>query len=217
MAMRFRLIISLLVTAAAMLGVGCNNDEKSIESQRTYIERYLTSSHNPRLIAKEDIENSPEYNPAFYERFGMDTYRYIATYYDSGRNERTEVMMGSEIEIRYTAYKFAGRKPSTSAIYMTNDPEQIAELVEDGLNTDYWPEEPSGEPIIIWSEEPMKIKLGTTKIIKGLEISLLGCREGDIAEVYMTQPASYDNKDMGIVEKSSAIMWEYTILSVKNN
>jgi hypothetical protein len=205
MAMRFRLIISLLVTAAAMLGVGCNNDEKSIESQRTYIERYLTSSHNPRLIAKEDIENSPEYNPAFYERFGMDTYRYIATYYDSGRNERTEVIMGSEIEIRYTAYKFAGRKPSTSAIYMTNDPEQIAELVEDGLNADYW------------SEEPMKIKLGTTKIIKGLEISLLGCREGDIAEVYMTQPASYDNKDMGIVEKSSAIMWEYTILSVKNN
>ena len=203
--MRFRLIISLLVTAAAMLGVGCNNDEKSIESQRTAIERYLTSSHNPRLIAKEDIENSPEYNPAFYERFGMDTYRYIATYYDSGRNERTEVMMGSEIEIRYTAYKFAGRKPSTSAIYMTNDPEQIAELVEDGLNADYW------------SEEPMKIKLGTTKIIKGLEISLLGCREGDIAEVYMTQLASYDNKDMGIVEKSSAIMWEYTILSVKNN
>jgi FKBP-type peptidyl-prolyl cis-trans isomerase 2 len=114
-------------------------------------------------------------------------------------------MMGSEIEIRYTAYKFAGRKPSTSAIYMTNDPEQIAELVEDGLNADYW------------SEEPMKIKLGTTKIIKGLEISLLGCREGDIAEVYMTQPASYDNKDMGIVEKSSAIMWEYTILRVKNN
>ena len=205
MTMRFRLIISLLVTAAAMLGVGCNNDEKSIESQRTAIERYLTSSHNPRLIAKEDIENSPEYNPAFYERFGMDTYRYIATYYDSGRNERTEVMMGSEIEIRYTAYKFAGRKPSTSAIYMTNDPEQIAELVEDGLNADYW------------SEEPMKIKLGTTKIIKGLEISLLGCREGDIAEVYMTQLASYDNKDMGIVEKSSAIMWEYTILSVKNN
>jgi FKBP-type peptidyl-prolyl cis-trans isomerase 2 len=88
---------------------------------------------------------------------------------------------------------------------MTNDPEQIAELVEDGLNADYW------------SEEPMKIKLGTTKIIKGLEISLLGCREGDIAEVYMTQLASYDNKYMGIVEKSSAIMWEYTILSVKNN
>ncbi len=203
--MKFRLLISLLIAAAAMLGVGCNDDDKVVESQRTSIERYLTSSHNPRLIAKEEIENSIEYNPPFYERFGMDLYRYIATYYDSDRDERREVVMGSEVEIRYTAYTFAGRTPSTSSIYMTNDPVQIEALVKIGLNADYW------------SEEPMKIKLGTTNIISGLERSLLGCREGDVVEAYMTQRAAYDDKDTGIVKKNSPVMWGYTILSVTNN
>lgn len=205
MVMRFRVVISCLVAAAMTLGMSCNDNDKTIESQRTSIERYLTSSHRPRLIAKEDIENSIEYNPPFYEKFGLDLFRYIATYYDNGRAERPEVVKGSEIEIRYTAYKFAGRQPSTSNIYMTNDPDRIDELVQDGLNKDYW------------SEEPMKIKVGTTKIIKGLERALLGCREGDVVEAYMTLREAYDDTEVGIVEKNSSVMWEYTILSVKNN
>lgn len=205
--MKFRFLISLLIAAAAMLGVGCNDDDKVVESQRTSIERYLTSSHNPRLIAKEEIENSIEYNPPFYEKFGMDLYRYIATYYEAGRDERTEVVMGSEVEIQYTAYTFAGRTPSTSSIYMTNDPAQIEALVKIGLTAD--PD--------YWSEEPLKIKLGTTNIISGLERALLGCREGDVVEAYMTQRVAYDDKDTGIVKKNSPVMWAFTILSVTNN
>ncbi len=205
MATKFRLFISLLIAAIAALGVSCNDDDKTVESQRSAIERYLTSNHTPRLIAKEEVENSLEYNPPFYEKFGMDLYRYISTYYDSGRDERAEVVMGSEIEIRYNAYMFAGRKPTASSVYMTNDPIMIAELIKYGLNAEYW------------SEEPMKIKLGTTKIISGLERSLLGCREGDVVEAYMTQREAYDDKDIGIVKKNTPVMWEYTILSVKNN
>lgn len=205
MVMRFRVIISLFAAAAMMLGMSCNDNNKTVESQRTSIERFLTSSHNPRLIAQEEIENSIEYKPPFYEKLGIDLFRYIATYYDSGRTQRTEVIKSSEVELRYTAYKFSGRQPSISDIYITNDPDMITKLVEDGLNTEYW------------SEEPLKIKLGSTQIISGVEKSLLGCREGDVVEAYMTLREAYDDKEVGIVEKNSSVMWEYTILSVKNN
>ncbi len=203
MDMKLRLIITLLAALVTMLMVGCNDDDKIVESQRTSIERYLASSHVPRLIAKEEVANSIMVNPPFYERFGLDVYRYIATYYDQGREQRTEVEMGCEVELVYTAYRFTNSAPNINMVYMTNDADVIASLAESGLNTEYW------------SEEVLKVKLGTTNIIKGIEKSLLGCREGDVVEVYMTQRAAYDDKAVGVVERDSPVMWHYTIQSVK--
>lgn len=202
MGMKLRLIITLLAALVTMLMVGCNDDDKIVESQRTSIERYLTSSHVPRLIAKEAVADSFEINPPFYEKFGLDLYRYIATYYEQGREQRTEVEMGCEVELVYTAYKFSNGAPNINMVYMTNDADVIADLAALGLNVEYW------------SDEPLKIKLGTTNIIKGIEKSLLGCREGDVVEAYMTQRAAYDDKDVGIVVKDSPVMWSYTIQSV---
>ena len=202
MGMNLRFIITLLAIMMMTLLVGCNDDDKVVESQRTSIERYLTSSHSPRLIAKEEIENSLEPDPKFYERLSVDLYRYIATYYDEGRDARAEVVSGAEVELVYTAYIFKGSAPKVSMVYATNDADVIAELADLGLNVEYW------------SEEPLKIKLGSTNIITGLEKSLLGCREGDVVEAYMTQRVAYNDKAMGVVVRDTPVVWYYTINSV---
>ncbi len=182
--------------------VGCNNDQTKVEQQRTSIERYLTSSHSPRLIPKEEVANSIEYNPPFYERLAPDVYRYIATYYAADRDLQAEVEMGDVVELKFTAYEFSGSRPSDSNIYYTNDAEVLAEMEAEGLDTRYW------------SAEPLVVKLGETNIIKGVEQSLLGCREADQVEVYMTYEAAYDKQAVGLVVKGTAVAWYYTINKV---
>ena len=202
MGMKLRFVITLFAAVVMMSLVGCNDDDKVMESQRTAIERYLTSSHVPRLIAHEDVANSIEYNPPFYDKMGLDLYRYIATYYDEGRDSRSEVVKGAEVEIVYTAYLFKGSAPKANMAYATNDAEMIAQLAAMGLDAEYW------------SEEPMRIKMGSTNIITGLEKALLGCREGDVVEVYMTSKVAYDDKSVGVILRDMSVMWSVTITSV---
>ncbi len=203
--MNVRLLIAMLAAVAMVFVVGCNDDDKIVESERTSIERYLTSSHQPRLIPKEEVENSIEYNPPFYEKLSMDVYRYIATYYDANREQREEVEEGDVVELTVTAYIFAGRAPSISSVYFTNEESVLKSLSSEGLNTEYW------------TTEPVVVKLGESSIIKGVEQSLLGCREGDKVEVYMTHNAAYEDKAMGILKKESPVMWIYTITNLIKN
>ena len=59
-----------------IFAVGCGEDVDVADKQRTTIERFLTSSHVPRLINVVDVSNSLEMNPAFYERMDYSVYRY---------------------------------------------------------------------------------------------------------------------------------------------
>ena len=79
-------MIMMLAVVAMAFVVGCSDDDKMVESQRNTIERYLTSSHQPRLIPESEIENSLEFNPPFYEKLSQNVYRYIATYYNADRD-----------------------------------------------------------------------------------------------------------------------------------
>ena len=76
---------------------------------------------------------------------------------------------------------------------------------EEGLNAEYW------------STDPLTVNLGTTSIIKGLELSLLGCREGDSVEAYMTFEAAYGSDQVGIVPVESSVLWVYTINKLVKN
>ena len=181
------------------------DNEDALTTQRQRIVSYLTSSHVPQLIAEEDVENSLEPNPPFYELIDQQVYRYISTYYDAGRESRAVVGMGDEVELTYTAYIFTGSVPRTTSVYMTNDATVLAALVEEGLNAEYW------------STDPMTVNLGTTSIIKGLELSLLGCREGDSVEAYMTFEAAYGSDQVGIVPVESSVLWVYTINKLVKN
>lgn len=200
--MKIKLFTSLCAILCLMLAVGCADSDDIADTQRTNIERYLTSSHVPRLINVTEVENSLERNPAFYERIDYSIYRYIATYYDAGRVSKPAIKQGDEVTITFTAYVFTGAAPTLASVYMTNDQSVINALGQMGLNTDYW------------EAEPLTIKIGQTNIIKGVTTSLIGCREGDVVEAYMTLDAAYDNKVVGVVPKGSSVAWFYTIDSV---
>ena len=181
----------------------CNDDEIDLAgNQRTAIVNYLGSSHQPRLINISDVPNSREAKPAFYERLDYNTFRYIASYYDEGRKERRAVEMGDVVSLTYIACVFTGSKPSLGSVYATNDASVISQLGDGGLNTEFW------------STAPLQVKIGQTDIIKGVELSLIGCREGDSVEAYMTLDAAYGDDVVGVVPENASVVWFYTIDSV---
>ena len=203
--MKLRFIIMAFAAISLMLATGCNEEDAVLTSQQEQIVKYLTSSHNPRLIAYEDVPNSIELNPPFYERLNTSTYRYIATYYDAGRNSKRKVEVGDEVELTFEAYEFAGATPTIRDLYSTNNPALIETLAENGLNTEYW------------SDEPLQVKIGSTKILKGVEASLIDCREGDIVEVYMAYNTAYDKQVVGTLSNKASVVWVYQITGLKKN
>lgn len=201
--MKLRLLISLVAAVSLFFAAGCSDEEDVADTQRTSIVSYLTSSHVPRLIAVEDVGQALERNPAFYERLEYNTFRYIATYYDEDRAAKRAVQPGDEVLLTFTAYIFTGSAPQLSSVYLTNDQSIIDALRGAGLNTEYW------------SAEPLRVKIGQTDIIKGVELSLLGCHVGDSVEVYMTVDAAYGDDVVGVVPKESSVAWFYTIDAIE--
>ena len=198
--MKSKVWIAFVVAASLLFSVACGDEAVDVaETQRNSIVSYLTSSHSPRLINKKDVGQALEKNPPFYEQVEYNTFRYIDDYYNPERESRVQVAEGDEVELTFTAYIFSGSKPAVSAIYLTNDQVQIDALQKTGLNVDYW------------KAEPLRVKIGQTNIIKGVEVSLIGCREGDSVEVYMTLDAAYGDDVVGVVPLESSVVWYYTI------
>lgn len=200
MLMKLRLSILIFAVLSLVCVVGCNDVDEIVVKQRSDIERYLNSTHSPRLVSAEQAEQDGSRD--FYDVFELNTYRYIATYYDEGREDRAVVDYGDEVELALTAYTFTGSVPRAEAAYFTNEESMIARLAELGLNTEYW------------TTDPVVIKLGETNIIKGVEKSLLGCRESDRVEVYMTLETAYESEAVGIVPANSSVAWIFTITKV---
>ena len=198
--MKSKIWIAFVVAASLLFSVACGDEAVDVaETQRNSIVSYLTSSHSPRLINKKDVGQALEKNPPFYEQVEYNTFRYIDDYYNPERESRMQVAEGDEVELTFTAYIFSGSKPAVSAIYLTNDQVQIDALQNTGLNVEYW------------KAEPLRVKIGQTNIIKGVEVSLIGCREGDSVEVYMTLDAAYGDDVVGVVPLESSVVWYYTI------
>ena len=180
--------------------VGCK-EEDTLLTERDKIEKYLTSSR--RMVAEENLGEIIESNPAFYSTFGRYAYRHIVNYYDAGREDRPVVDWGDEIEVWFNAFTFSGSEPSISTnLYWSNIPEVIEQVGQKSDNT------------LVWSGEPMRIKLGTTPILAGLEHTLPGCREADSVHVYMTSSLAYGKNLVGVVEKNSMIAWYIGIKKV---
>lgn len=202
MGTKLRLMMAVFAAMCLALAVGCSDEDEQISSQRSEIVRFLTSTHVPRLVAEEDKESSLEAEPPFYEKLNQDLYRYVANYYDSNRSSRTMVDKGDQVSLTYTAYIFKGGMPRVDNVYISNDTAVISQLKQAGLNAEYW------------SAEPLVVTLGESNIIKGVSQSLVGCRQGDQVEVYMTFEEAYEDKVVGIVPHKSAVAWFYTIDAV---
>ena len=52
-------------------------------------------------------------------------------------------------------------------------------------------------------------------IIKGLYEALLGCREGDYVESYMTYNMAYGDKYVSTIPRESPVAWFFTVESVE--
>lgn len=197
----------VVALVATLFIVSCSNDTDTVlTSQQTSISNYLTRSHTPRLIAESEISSSLDNEPEYYEQWGLDLYRYIATRYAEGRDEKPTVDWGSTITISYSAYIFTGSKHSISNLYATNEEDMIEQLKNLGLNTSYE-----------WTTDPLEITIGESAILKGLEEALPECKEGDTVEIYMTFPKANGNNYVGMVPAKSAVVWIINILSVTNN
>lgn len=196
----------MVALVATLFVVSCSNDTDTVlTSQQTSISKYLEGSHSPRLIPESQISSSFDEEPAYYEQWGLDLYRYIATRYAEGRDSKPTVDWGSTITISYSAYIFTGSRPTITNLYATNEASMIEQLQNLGLNTSYE-----------WTTDPLKITIGESDILKGLEEALPECKEGDTVEIYMTFPKANGNNYVGMVPAKSAVVWIINILSVTN-
>ena len=191
---KFLTILFLLAFAAS-----CDKEDILL-SERDKIEKYLTSSRN--MVIESEVGNVIQENPPFYNVFGRYAYRHIVNYYEKGREDRPIVEWGDNLQIRFNAYTFSGSEPSTTAIYWSNVPEVIIQLGNKSGNT------------LDWSTEPLTIKLGTTRILEGLEHTLPGCHEADSVQVYMTSNYAYGKGLIGVVPKNSMVAWYMRIEKV---
>ena len=193
----------IALCVAALLCVGCNEEEDIFTPQKEAIIRYLTSSR--RMVAESEVGSVIEENPSFYTQFGQSVYRHIPTYYNSDREEWSEVEPGSTVSIAFNAYVFSGSEPNIDDVYWSNIPKTISEVESASRN-------PYAD--LSWSEEPLTITLGQTRTIRGLEEALVGCHDQDSVQVYMTYNAAYGGAEVGIVPKNSSVAWYIKILSV---
>ncbi len=190
-----------ILLALPLCFAGCTDEEDRVLTQHETIERYLNSTR--RFVAIENISSVIENNPAFYETFGRYAYRHIVNYYEAGREDRALVEWGNDVQLRFNAFVFSGSEPSvSSSLYWSNIPSIISSM---GAQT--------GEALV-WSSEPLSVRLGTTDVIKGLELTLPGCRERDSVQVYMTSSLAYGKAIMGSVPKNSMVAWYMKIEKV---
>ena len=142
---------------------------------------------------------------AFYTEFGRSTYRYITTYYNTDREEWSEVEHGSTVDLLFDAYVFGSSEPSLREVYWSNVGSTISALESQSVN-----------PIahLDWSTEPLTVTVGSTKMIKGLEQALVGCRDQDSVQIYMTYNMAYGKSLVGTVPKNSSVAWYIKILRV---
>lgn len=206
-----RLLIPIF--AALVLLAGCSDEEDILPAQKTRIISYLTGTHSPRLVAYEDLEEGSTVD--YYTTSGNAVYRYIAGINNPDRVNWTEVTRTSRVTITFSAYVFTFANivtPATSNTnitmpYNSNDPVIIAKLE----NTEDGPGLTPGA----WSSDPLEIDMRNSGIIKGLYDALLGCREGDYVESYMTYNMAYGDINFSTIPKESPIAYFFTVNSVE--
>ncbi len=198
--------IKNILLLAMLFVCGCSAyDQDEIDDQREDIVSFLTTKHSPLLIAESDVADSLDDDPEFYTTYSDRAYRYIVDYYNQERLNRTEVKSGDTIYLTFWCYDFSTyATPSDSYLYFTNDPTYESALQAAGLNTEYW------------SFEPSKVVLGNGDILNAIEKSLIGCREGDTVEIYLTYNLAYGSNWVGLTTLESPVAFFCSIDSIEN-
>ncbi len=182
----------------------CGDDEEDIlPNQQDKIVSYLTSNHNPRLVDEKEVAEDSE--QPFYTPFFGSAFRYIDQYYNPDRVNWKEVTTTSKIRLTYSIYLFEFRNISDRDMPLaTNDPRWKDQMEKEGLT-----------PGVV-SFEPVEVDMAHPHILKGLYHALVGCREGDVGEVYMCYNMAYGNDDnFAAIPKESPVAVFFKINSVE--
>ncbi len=198
----------LLMLAALLLAFACSKEEDVLPEQQKRMESYLTSTHTPRLVAEADVEEGTE--QPYYTPLGNTVYRYIEGAYNPDREGRPEVTETSTVTIVFRAYEFSFTNIVTDGSritlpYFTNDPD---------LEALFYGEEVGLTPGV-WSFEPLVLNLRTNNILKGLRHALVGCRERDRVEAYMTYNMAYGDDYFSILGKEAPVAIFFTVQRVE--
>lgn len=188
-----------------VLLVGCSQSVDTNYDQRVDIIEYLEEDHSPTLLFESDAAESLDDELPFYTMGGYTTFRYIEDYYNVERESKAQIQKGSTISIIYTIYNFDYyTTPSESTILLSNDAEQIAllEVLDGGLNPTYW------------STDALSFKVGSGRLFSSVEDMLVGCREGDVVEFYMTLDEVYGSSIIGLSTADAPLALFCEILTV---
>ena len=194
----------ILLLLLPVLAWSCGDDEEDVlPNQQKKIISFLTSSHSPRLVAEKEVEQDSD--QPFYTDLGGSAFRYIDQYYNPDRVNWKEVTAESKITITFSQYLFNYRAITDRDLpFFSNDPDWEEILLKEGLTPG------------VWTFEPMEVDMAHPNVLNGLYQALLGCREGDIAEVYMCYNMAYgDDDNFGLIPKESPVAVFFTINSVE--
>ena len=196
-----RLFIALFF-ALPLLAWSCSEKE-TLSEQREKLVSYLERTHSPTLVSEALVEEGSQL--PYYTVSGNSVYRYIKNVYDPGRMDKPQVTGTSKVSITFRAYVFAFSNITDSTFpYWSNDPllesayEELGLTVADG----------------VWKFEPLVVEMGGD-ILNGLRHALLGCREGDEVEAYMTYNMAYDELNFSTIPRESPVAWFFTVDAVE--
>lgn len=193
------------VTVVAILVIGgCSANDEDNLSQRELIITYLEGSHNPQLISESDLSSSLESEPHFYSTIGEYTFRYISTFYDSGRSSQPKIDWNSKVTITFELYMTTNGSASSTTPLYTNNSEWENYYINQGLNTEYW------------DFTPKTFEMGNGTFMDGVEDGLVDCRLGDVVYLLITRNMAYNNNVIGLADEGSAMLFICTIDEVEN-
>ena len=116
-----------------------------------------------------------------------------------GREQLPDSKSGDSLVFNFEAYTF-GSSPSKQWFF-TNKKELVD--ADEDLNSKYW------------DLTPLKVKIGSGGLIKGLESGLPNCRVGDSIHLYITSDLAFGDLPIDGVESNSAILYILNIIDLK--
>lgn len=196
-------LFAILFCTAGVLFAGCSQEEDTLSQQRERLVSYLERTHAPTLIPDTSVEEGSQL--PYYTVAENSVYRYIKNVYDPDRSNRPEVGEHSTVAITFRAYVFEFSNITDSTFpFWSNDPLLESAYQDLGLSV--------GEGG--WSFEPLHVSMDGN-ILNGLRLALLGCREGDEVEAYMTYNAAYGDRYFSTIPRQSPIAWFFTVDAVE--
>ncbi len=201
---KFDTLLRLLLFLLPLPFAACSEDEDILSNQQQRIVSFLTSTHTPRLVSVDELEEDSQL--PFYTVSGGSVYRYIVSYYNPDRSGWPEVTPTSKVTLTFRFYEFGGYSAITDATipFYTNDPLYEYVFYEElGLTPG------------VWSFTPVTIDLAADRILNGLRLALIGCRGGDEVEAYMTYNEAYGDDNFSVIPKESPVAVFFTIDKVE--